>query len=124
MPTLAPGSPNAPGKTGRHARRRFLAGLAVQPNRPGNDWVVTFDNTYYESARILVLGDDGLVRQFETGANTGTNDMPRGTAAVTLSPSHHYVVVVHVTSKFFTAMPRIDVQTRAQYHKRQRTNRH
>jgi diguanylate cyclase (GGDEF)-like protein len=88
------------------------------PDQPGHDWVVTFDNTYYENAKIVVLGDDGLVRQFESGANTGTNDMPRGTAAVPLSPGHHYAVVIEVSSKFYTAIPRIDVQTRAEYHKR------
>jgi diguanylate cyclase (GGDEF)-like protein len=91
------------------------------PDQRISDWVVTFDNTYYDNATILVLGDDGLYRQFESGADTGLNDLPRGTAAVTLTPGHHYAIVIHVTSKFFTAMPRIDVQTRQQYRKR-RTN--
>ncbi len=91
------------------------------PNQSGSDWVVTFDNTYYENAKFVVLGDDGLRQTFETGADTDINDVPRGAVAVTLAPNHHYVVVVHVTSKFFTAMPRIDVQTRTQYHRR-RTN--
>jgi len=91
------------------------------PEQPVNDWVVTFDNTYYENAKIVVLGDDGLTRQFESGPATATNDMPRGTAAVTLLPGHRYAVVIHVSSKFYTAIPRIDVQTRAEYHKR-RTN--
>ena len=88
------------------------------PGRTVSDWVVMFDNTYYDNATILVLGDDGLYRQFESGADTGLNDMPRGTAAVTLAPGHHYAIVIHVMSKFYTALPRIDVQTRLQYHKR------
>ncbi|QRN54338.1 sensor domain-containing diguanylate cyclase [Dyella caseinilytica] len=88
------------------------------PNPPVSDWVVTFDNTYYDNATLWVLGDDGLRKQFESGADTGVNDTPRGTAPVTLTPGHHYAVVIHVTSKFFTALPRIDVHTRAQYHKR------
>ena len=91
------------------------------PNQPTSDWVVTFDNTYYENAKLVVIGDDGLHQEFETGADTEVNDVPRGAAAVTLAPNHHYAVVIHVTSKFFTAMPRIDVQTRVQYRKR-RTN--
>ena len=94
---------------------------SFRPNRPVADWVVTFDNTYYQNAVITVLGDDGLRREFETGADTGINDVPRGAVAITLTPGHRYTVVIHVTSMFFTAMPRIDVQTRAQYHQR-RTN--
>ncbi len=92
-----------------------------RPDRPVADWVVTFDNTYYQYATMLVLGDDGLHREFETGADSDINDVPRGTAAVALTSGHRYAVVIHVTSMFFTAMPRIDVQTRAQYHQR-RTN--
>ena len=83
-----------------------------------SDWVVTFDNTYYEHAHIVVLGDDGLNETFETGTDLGTNEVPRGVAAVTLAPGHHYVVLIQVASTFFTAMPRIDVQTRASYRKR------
>jgi diguanylate cyclase (GGDEF)-like protein len=94
---------------------------SFSPNQLVSDWVVTFDNTYYENASMLVLGDDGSRRQLETGADTGINDVPRGTVAVTLAPGHHYAVVIHVTSRFYTALPRIDVQTRAQYHQR-RTN--
>jgi diguanylate cyclase (GGDEF)-like protein len=90
------------------------------PEQPVTDWVVTFDNTYYDDASIWVLGD-GLAKQFESGADIGVNDMPRGTAPVTLTPGHSYAIVIHVTSKFYTALPRIDVQTRTQYHKR-RTN--
>jgi diguanylate cyclase (GGDEF)-like protein len=91
------------------------------PKQPVSEWVVTFDNTYYDTASIFVLGDDGLYKQVESGADTGVNDMPRGTASVMLTPGHHYAVVIHVMSKFYTALPRIDVQTRAQYHQR-RTN--
>jgi diguanylate cyclase (GGDEF)-like protein len=91
------------------------------PGQITSDWVVTFDNAYYDDASILVLGDDGLHRLFESGADTGANDTPRGTAAVTFAPGHHYAVVIHVMSKFYTALPRIDVQTRPEYHKR-RTN--
>jgi diguanylate cyclase (GGDEF)-like protein len=91
------------------------------PRQPASDWVVTFDNTYYDNASIWVLGDDGLYKQFETGVDIGVNDMPRGMAAVPLALGHHYAVVIHVSSKFYTALPRIDVQTRAEYHKR-RTN--
>lgn len=94
---------------------------SLSPNQPVSDWVVTFDNTYYENASMLVLGDDGSRRQVETGADTGVNDIPRGTIAVTLTPGHRYAVVIHVTSRFYTALPRIDVQTRTQYHQR-RTN--
>ncbi|HTV85303.1 MAG TPA: diguanylate cyclase [Dyella sp.] len=83
-----------------------------------SDWVVTFDNTWYEHAHIVVLGDDGLRRAFDTGSGLGTSEAPRGVAPVTLVPGHHYAVLVQVTSTFFTAMPRIDVQTRAQYRKR------
>jgi diguanylate cyclase (GGDEF)-like protein len=88
------------------------------PTQPDPDWVVTFDNTYYDSAGIVVLGDDGLHKQFESGADTVVNDVPRGTVAVHLASGHHYAVVIRVTSKFYTALPRIDLQTRAQYHKR------
>ena len=91
------------------------------PDRPAPDWVVTFDNTYYDNADILVLGDDGFHKQSQSGADTGINDMPRGTMAVRLAAGHHYAVMIHVTSKFYTALPRIDVQTRAQYHQRRTT---
>jgi diguanylate cyclase (GGDEF)-like protein len=91
------------------------------PSQPVSDWVVTFDNTYYDHARILVIGDDGLYRQLESGADASVNDMPRGMAAVTMTAGHHYAVVIQVMSKFYTALPRIDVQTRTQYHQR-RTN--
>ncbi|MBE1161462.1 sensor domain-containing diguanylate cyclase [Dyella acidiphila] len=88
------------------------------PTQSATEWVVTFDNTYYDNADIWVLGDDGLRRQSESGADTGINDMPRGTLPVKLTAGHHYAVVIHVTSKFFTALPRIDLHTRAQYHQR------
>lgn len=91
------------------------------PDRPVTDWVITFDNTWYDDASIRVLGDDGLSKPFQSGADAGVNDIPRGTAPVTLIPGHHYAVVIHVVSKFYTALPRIDVQTRTQYHQR-RTN--
>jgi diguanylate cyclase (GGDEF)-like protein len=91
------------------------------PTQPDSDWMVAFDNTYYEHAHIVVLGDDGLHATFDTGTDVDTSDIPRGVAAVTLVPGHHYAVLIHVTSTFFTAIPRIDVQTRAQYRKR-RTN--
>lgn len=99
----------------------FSNPASSSPASPVSDWVVTFNNTYYDHASILVLGDDGLRKQFESGADTDASDTPRGTAPVTLTPGHHYVVIVHVVSRFFTALPRIDIQTRAQYHKR-RTN--
>lgn len=91
------------------------------PTQTASNWVVTFDNTYYDSARMLVLGDDGSQQQVETGAAADANEVPRGVAAVTLTPGHRYAVVIRVTSKFFTAMPRVDVQTRTEYHQR-RTN--
>ncbi len=91
------------------------------PSKPASAWVVTFDNTYYDSARMLVLGDDGSQQYVETGATQDVYEVPRGVAAVTLTPGHRYAVVIRVTSKFFTAMPRVDVQTRAEYHQR-RTN--
>lgn len=91
------------------------------PNQPTHDWVVTFDNTYYDSANIVIVGKDGLRREFESGVDAGLSDMPRGTGAASLSPGQPYAVVIHVRSKFFTAIPRIDVQTRAEYHRR-RTN--
>jgi diguanylate cyclase (GGDEF)-like protein len=91
------------------------------PDQAVNDWVVTFDNTYYDNAKLVVLGDDGLLQRFESSADSSTNDMPRGTFSVHLSAGHRYAVVIHVSSKFFTAIPRVDVQTRLEYHKR-RTN--
>jgi diguanylate cyclase (GGDEF)-like protein len=88
------------------------------PNQPTSDWVVTFDNSYYDHATLWVLGDDGLHEQFESGADASANETPRGAAPVKLAAGHHYAVVIHVSSKFYTALPRIDVHTRLQYRQR------
>lgn len=90
----------------------------LSPDGPTFDWVVTFNNTYYKHATIAVLGDDDSRWQFEAGHNIDANFLLHGAAEVTLAPNHQYAVVIHVTTPFFTALPRIDVQTHAQYRQR------
>lgn len=90
----------------------------LQPLPGHADWVVTFGNTYYQRASILVLGDDGTRELVEAGRGIDTNFMLRGTAAVTLREGHRYVAVIRVATPFFSALPRIDLQTREQYRRR------
>jgi len=85
------------------------------------DWVVTFGNTYYQRATLLILGDDGSRQRLEAGRGIDTNFMLRGTVPTTLLPGHRYAVLIHVTTPFFTAPPRIDLQTRED-HRRRLTN--
>lgn len=85
------------------------------------DWVVTFGNTYYQRATLLILGDDGSRQRLEAGRGIDTNFMLRGTVPTTLVPGHRYAVLIHVTTPFFTAPPRIDLQTR-EAHRRRLTN--
>ncbi|QNK00156.1 sensor domain-containing diguanylate cyclase [Dyella telluris] len=82
------------------------------------EWVVTFDNTYYRRANLVILGDDGSRQRLEAGRGIDTNVMLRGTVPTTLRSGHRYAVVIQVTSPFFTALPRIDLQTREAYRRR------
>lgn len=82
------------------------------------DWVVTFGNTYYQRASLRVLGDDGTRQRLDAGRGIDTNFMLRGTLPATLHAGHRYAVVIRVAAPFFTARPRIDVQTREAYRRR------
>jgi diguanylate cyclase (GGDEF)-like protein len=97
----------------------LVAPLATPDDQ--RDWVVTFGNTYYQRATLLILGDDGSRQRQEAGRGIDTNFMLRGTVPTTLVPGHRYAVLIHVTTPFFTAPPRIDLQTR-EAHRRRLTN--
>lgn len=81
-------------------------------------WVVAFNNTWYRHASLLVLGDDGSRQAFATGSGSGSDLMLRGIVPVNLQPGHRYTVVIHVDTPFFSAPPRIDLQTSEQYRRR------
>ncbi len=91
---------------------------SLPPTFLDRDWVVTFSNTYYRQASLHVLGDDGTRQSFDAGRGIDTNFMLRGLAPVNLQPGHRYAVVIRVTTPFFTAPPRVDLQTREQYRRR------
>nr|WP_199043608.1 diguanylate cyclase [Dyella sp. ASV24] len=97
----------------------LVAPLQTSDDAP--DWVVTFGNTYYQRASLLILGDDGSRQRQEAGRGIDTNFMLRGTVPAALRAGHRYAVVIRVSTPFFTALPRIDLQTR-DAHRRRLTN--
>lgn len=88
------------------------------PTGRTSDWVVTFANTWYEHAQIEVLGSDGSLRRIAISHANDGDFLLRGSARLALAPGRQYAIIVHVGTPFFTAWPRIDVQTMAQYRRR------
>ncbi|WP_157971425.1 diguanylate cyclase [Dyella sp. C9] len=90
----------------------------LPPVSSTQDGVVAFNNTWYRRATLQVLGDDGSMQAFSAVRGSGGDPMLHGTGPVRLQAGHRYVAVVRVTTPFFSAPPRIDLQTAEQHHRR------
>lgn len=82
------------------------------------DWMATFGNTYYRHAHMLILGDDGTRQEQPVGRGLDTSFVLRGTMPARLRQGHRYALVIRVSTPFFSALPRIDLQPREAYHRR------
>lgn len=88
------------------------------PSAKNDRWVVAVANTWFQRARVVVLGDNGVRRAFDVGdASSGGTILQQG-VAVDLPPGHRYTILASVTAPFYTSLPRIDVQSPGSYRQR------
>ncbi|HET8899370.1 MAG TPA: diguanylate cyclase, partial [Rhodanobacteraceae bacterium] len=87
-------------------------------NQPDSRWSVSFANTWFRQARVVILGDDGSRQAFELGQQLGGTLLDYHGVPARLEPGHEYAILVAIKTPFFTSLPRIDVETRT--HHRQR----
>jgi diguanylate cyclase (GGDEF)-like protein len=88
------------------------------PTQPTTAWSVAFANTWYRRAVIVILGDDGSRQEFAVGQHAERHLMFYHGVEVRLDPGHDYAILVGVSTPFFTSLPRIDIETLAQYRQR------
>lgn len=78
-----------------------------------SEWSVSFGNTWYQSATLTILGDDGSRQVFPLDRVDSRQIMARHAVKAQLLPGHEYAILAKVQTPFFTSLPRIDVQTMA-----------
>ena len=84
----------------------------------GSDWTVALANSFYAHADLYLLGEDGSIQHRRSGVDEPAEFLLHRGRSVEMRPGIRYAIVIAVDTPFFTSLPRIDVQTRADYQRR------